>query len=101
MFAAQNDSAASLDFHSTLYRPCGIGGKYLGDPNDPRSVCYADTPPDSCHGYQATLGECNCKNCSRSDILQAPPTCYNGTIVRKQQLSWLHVVISFINITDW
>ena len=81
MFAAQNNTAASNNFDTTLYRPCGIGAKYTRNPNNPHSICYADTPPDSCHGYPSTLGQCDCKNCSRPSIVHGAPSCYNGTVV--------------------
>ncbi len=82
MFVAQNNTKASRDYDDTLYRPCGIGAKYIDYSNNPESICYADTPPDSCHGYPTTLGQCDCENCSRTPITQDTPTCYNGTVVR-------------------
>lgn len=84
LFASQNNSLVSHDFYHTLRRPCGIGAKYLGNPNDTESVCYANMPPDGCHGYPTTLGQCNCRNCTRAAITQDVPECYNGTVVNNE-----------------
>ena len=83
MFSAQNDSASSHDFDNTLYRACGVGAKYTGDSNNPDSVCYgAGNSPDTCSGYSSsTNAECSCKVCSRANISDVAPACFNGTVV--------------------
>ena len=79
---------ASKNYADTLYRPCGIGAKYFEDPSDPNSMCYYDTPPDSCNGYPEPRFDCSSQcDCYNRTTPPYNPHCFNGTVVRIFSLS--------------
>jgi ABC-type multidrug transport system ATPase subunit len=82
-----NASGTSKDFASTLYQPCGLGAKLIGNPLDSNSQCYINQSIPLCTDYQDLNKFYNtsiclegCHRClEREPVYDAPPSCYNGT----------------------